>query len=124
MIISSAKSEWFPDVPAIPDLAELTPEQEKKLSIAIALQSAKPFYTAPGVPQDRVDFLRDVFNQIMETKGFLRQAKLRWTVWEAPHTGEEYAKTVQAAMAIPSEDVASLLEAIKEWAAKNKPKKD
>ena len=82
-----------------------------------SLESAKVFYTTPGVPQDRVDFLRETFDKIVADKGFVKQAKLRWTVWEPPVSGAEHTETVRATMAISQEDIAALLESINKMAA-------
>lgn len=99
------RSEYFPDVPALTELMKLTPEQEKLLTIYVTMCSGKAFYAPPGVPEDRVKFLRDTFSKLMENKGFLKQAQLRWKVWSKPMTGEEAAKFVDEVFAIPEADI-------------------
>ncbi len=99
------RSEYFPDVPALPELVTLTPEQKTLLTIFITMTSGKVFYAPPGVPEDRVEFLRGAFEKLMENTGFLRQAKLRWAVWSEPMTGEEAAKFVDEVFSIPEADI-------------------
>ncbi len=108
VMINDKRSDWFPDTPAITELAELTPIQEKGLMMFKAIKGGKPIFAPPGVPEDRLQFMRDAFDQIMTNEAFLRQAKLRWVVWAEPTSGEEIAAEIAKLMEISKEDIAKI----------------
>lgn len=112
-ILDFERSEFSPDTPILSELVTLTPDQEAQLAISVALQSAKLFYMPPGVPQDRVLFMREMFDKIMVDKSFVTQAMLRWTEWSAPIPGDKVAARMQAVASIPKGDIDKLKELIK-----------
>lgn len=100
-----SKSEWFPDAPTVTQVAKLTPEQDKLLKIFASFNAGKIFFAQPGVPADKLAFLREAFGKIVSSSGFLRQAKLQWPIWEAPLTGEAIQAEVDKVSQFSSEDV-------------------
>ena len=75
----------------------------------------KPVGVAPGTPEDRLQFLRDAFDKIVTTEGFLEQAGLRWLIWTEPLSGKEAAGQVEAAMGIPPEYRLRLAELVNKY---------
>jgi len=115
MVLDFQRSEWFPDVPAIGEVVDLTPSLEEYVRVVAALSSRKPVFISPGVPQDRVDFLREVFWEALndtgrEKGGFVRLAKRNWEVWTEPLAGEDYTQMVKDTLAISPDVVAEILK--------------
>ena len=110
------RSEWWPDTPTLPEIVELSPQQEAFFSLFVAMAQGRPYFMPPGVPADRVQFARDAFDKIVTMKGFLRQGKLRWKVWEEPKRGEEIAEFMNEVTAIPREDVARFEQLVQKYA--------
>jgi tripartite-type tricarboxylate transporter receptor subunit TctC len=105
----------FPDVPAIGEIITMTSQQKKMLDILQVFSSSKVFFTAPGVPQDRVDFMRQKFIEILSARGYLRQAKLRWPVWTDPVPGDVLTKNIMALVNLPKSDLAKFEEILKTY---------
>ena len=63
----SGHSALFPDLPVLARVVKLTKDQE--LLIDTVASASKAMVTTPGVPQDRVDFLRKTLRKICEDKG-------------------------------------------------------
>ena len=106
------RSDWFPDTPAVPELAKLTAEQDRLLTMIEKLDTGKIFFAPPGVPADRVQFLRKAFNKMMELKPFVKQAMLRFEVWSPPRTSEQTEQMVKDLAAIDESDVAKLIKMV------------
>ncbi len=97
------RTAWWPDTPAITELVTLTPEQEDILKFLAALIGGKSFYAPPGVPADKLNYLRRTFDKIVSMKPFVRQAKGRWPVWATPLTGEQLEENLRAALGMSAE---------------------
>ena len=115
LVLDFQRSEWFPDVPAISEVVTLTPSQEEYVRVITAISSRKLVFTTPGVPQDRVDFLREVFweafnDTTREKGGFVRLAKRNWEVWTQPLNAEESAQLVKDTLVISPDVVAEILK--------------
>lgn len=108
----SQRSAWFPNVPAITEIVKPSPKQEANMKVVEAMASIKVLLTAPGVPQDKVQFQREVFTKIVADKGFLKLAQMLFSVWEKPISGEDYAKRVTSTLAISPEDVTGIIQMI------------
>lgn len=64
----------LPDVPLVMDFAE-TDKQEKVLKLFLARQLiARPYIMPPGVPEDRVEIIREAMAKTVEDPDFLRDA--------------------------------------------------
>lgn len=107
------RTEWFPDVPAITELVQLTSDQEDMIVFIDALSAAKSYYGPPDLPADKLDYLRRSFDKIMQMEGFLKQAKTRWKVWSKPLTGEELNQAVNRALGMPPEKAEAVRNLIK-----------
>lgn len=110
------KSPAFPDVPAITDIGTLTPIQENYLKLCIAFQSLKKFATGPGVPADRLAFLREAFMKIAKDTAFVGQAKLRFPIWSNPIAGADMNTRARNTMAMPKADIETAIANIKKLA--------
>ena len=56
--------------------------------------------------------MREAFAKIMETKGFQRQAKMRWPILTTPYSGEDWEKVVISVLATPKENFVTLMEMV------------
>ncbi len=114
--LESERDPYYPDAPSITELIEITPEVESLFGVTSIFASGRTYLTTPGVPEDRVRLLRDAFTQIVNNKGFLRQAKLRWTVWTEPVSGEEDAERAKKLVDVSQEDIAKFKQLIAKYA--------
>ena len=72
--MSTAKHPQLPDVPLVMDLVENDADRDL-LNLVFARQTlGRPYAAPPGVPQDRVDALRDAFMATMSDPEFLAEA--------------------------------------------------
>ncbi|MFN4128415.1 MAG: hypothetical protein ACK4GC_01140 [Paracoccaceae bacterium] len=72
--MSTAKHPDLPDVPLVMDLVENDADRDL-LNLVFARQTlGRPYAAPPGVPQDRVDALRDAFMATMTDPEFLAEA--------------------------------------------------
>ncbi len=119
VVVDVKKSEVFPDTPTITEVVDLTPEQTAMTNFAVGITTGGKVFFAPlGVPQDKVEFLRAAFDQIVAIKAFVKQAKLRWAVWSKPVTGKEAAATVEVLKAVPEKDIAGFMELVDKYVGK------
>lgn len=109
MVMSLKRTALVPNVPTLPELVQLTPKQTEWVTVLSSLgYSGKAIWTRPGVPDDRVQFLRDAFDKMMANDAFVSQMKLRWPIWEKPVPGKDVAATVANAMNIPQATIDEL----------------
>jgi tripartite-type tricarboxylate transporter receptor subunit TctC len=76
------------------DLAK-TDEQKKLIQLVVhdANDYSRPFAVPPGTPQERVDILRNAFQETMKDKEFLAEVeKMNLTL--DPATGDELAAAI------------------------------
>jgi tripartite-type tricarboxylate transporter receptor subunit TctC len=74
--IDLKRSEIFPDLPAISELTRLGPEQVKLFQMLDKFLSLeRVMFTTPGIPKERVEFLRSALDRICRDKKFLAVAK-------------------------------------------------
>jgi tripartite-type tricarboxylate transporter receptor subunit TctC len=119
VILDTSRIKIFPDVPAITEVAQLTPSHKRLITYyTTVLKTGKAFFTTPGVPADRVEFLRDIFDKIVADKAFISQASLRWTAWEKPTPGKELELSVSQAMSVAPEDVKLVNQLVEEYKKK------
>ena len=106
--LQSERSAWHPDLPAITELVDLTPEQENMLSFVEAITGAKSMFGPPNMPADLLEYQRSVFDQIMEHKGYLKIMAKRYPVWEKPIGGEATELETEKLLGMPPEWSASV----------------
>lgn len=113
LIVGYNRSAALPEVPAIvEEVEEFSEDEQMLLDVLTSVGIGKPFFFGPDVPQDRVEFVRGVFEAMMQDEDFLSDAALRWTVWEQPKSGEQVAAEVAdlIAMSLLKDDVLALLQ--------------
>jgi len=92
----------LPNVPLIVDLAK-TDEQRQILKLIFARQvMGRPFIAPPGVPQDRVDALRQAFMTTMRDPEFLADAE-KTQMEINPVSGEKIQAMVKEEYSTPPE---------------------
>ena len=85
----------MPDVPTVVELAT-NDEQRAILSAVVnAAEIGSAFFTAPGVPADRLNALRRAFDATMKDPEFLAEVE-RTKLSVNPFTGEELQKLVRS----------------------------
>lgn len=103
------RGEFYPDLPAIAELVTLTPEKERLLTfLTSAFARGRSFYTTPGVPADRVDYMRRTFDKIMANPAFKDQLSRVFKVWTTPWTGEQVEKDANEVLSLPADIVNSV----------------
>jgi len=107
--IAFTKTKIFPDTPAVSDALKLSPDNEKLLKIyTAAFRAGKTLFAPPGMPDDRLQFLRAGFDKMMANKGFQDHAATRYTVFETPSPGKDVEAMVKEVLAIPQADIDKL----------------
>ena len=80
-----------------------------------ALVSGKSFFGPPGVPADRLEYLRRSFDKIMANEGFLKQVKVRWSIWQQPMTGEQLDKDIKTVLGMPKEKIEATRKLVEKY---------
>lgn len=73
--IGNERSALFPDVPAVGELGLKIPENAQNAYKMISSGTGKAVATSPGVPEDRVAYLRKVFDKIMKDPEVIKEVK-------------------------------------------------
>ena len=92
-----------PELPEVPTLVELARDDEERQILRAVMNATEigtAFFTAPGVPADRVETLRRAFDATTKDPEFLAEAR-RTTLTVGPLPGEELQKLVAEVAAIP-----------------------
>ena len=102
--ISLEKHPDHPDVPLALDFAK-SPADRKAMELIFApMKFARPFFGPPGIPADRLAYLRDAFNKTMKDKDFLAEMqKIKLEV--GPLTGQEIEALIKRLYASPPDIV-------------------
>ncbi|MDP2644655.1 MAG: tripartite tricarboxylate transporter substrate-binding protein [Desulfobacterales bacterium] len=98
LFVVSGESALFPDLPVLDKVVKLTQDQELVLDAVATVNKA--IVTTPGVPMDRVDFLRKTIHKITQNKSI--QKVLMEKTGIAGWYGYVPGETVQKNMADPS----------------------
>jgi hypothetical protein len=61
-----------------------------------------------------VEYLRNLFNEIMSYAPMVKQAKVRWPVWIEPSTGVEIEQEILRVLNMPSERSEALRNVMQE----------
>ena len=108
------KNPDLPDVPFIMDLAR-TPAEKQMIELLLAAnEMGRPFFTPPGVPQDRVEALRTAFVETAKDPKFIAEAKKQGMELQLM-TGKEVQDLVDRVYASP----AAVVEMAKKIVASN-----
>ena len=109
IMVSERRSKDFPDSPSIMEFAKDEPTRQQIRLLIVTQDLDRPVLAPPGVPAERVRQLRDAFNATMIDPAFRADIeKLRLTLdWVR---GEDVAKTLADAYAMPPDVVAAAKE--------------
>ncbi len=111
MQLGLRKHPDLPDTPLVMDYAK-TPEQTQILSVLMGMkQFGYPFFSPPGVPEDRAAAIEKAFGDLFHDADFLAEAK-RQNRSAGMATGAEMTKVVAAAYALPDDVVAKARDVI------------
>jgi tripartite-type tricarboxylate transporter receptor subunit TctC len=94
------KHPELPDVPTVVELARNDEERQILRAVMNATEIGTAFFTAPGVPADRVTALRRAFDATMKDPEFLADAQ-RTKLTVGPLAGEELQKLVAEVSNLP-----------------------
>lgn len=98
----------IPNVPRVIDFAK-TPEQKKFVQILIhdANDYSRPFAVPPGTPKERIEILRNAFQQTMKDNEFLAEInKMQLTL--DPTTGQELTAAVAGSSKLDQDTLTKL----------------
>lgn len=97
-VMATERDALAPDVPAITELVDLSGEDLELVKLwETALVSSTLFAASPGIPEDRLEFLRDLANQWVQDDGFRGEinAVLGYEVQDQEYiTGEEVTQSM------------------------------
>jgi tripartite-type tricarboxylate transporter receptor subunit TctC len=105
----------LPDVPTLEEVVDLSPDAKTLLKVFYALVSAKAVFGPPGIPDEKVQFMRDAIDKITKMKAFKRQLQLRYVIWLEPTRGEDVVNEINNLLAIPEQDVATVERILKKY---------
>jgi tripartite-type tricarboxylate transporter receptor subunit TctC len=120
VVLDSQKTEWYPNVPTITSLAKLSSTQEKLVRmLADTVEQGKAFFGPPGMPADKLKYLRDTYAKLVNSEAFVKEIKAtRYPVWEKPLTGEEVAKKAAFVKSITKDDLDNLAKLVNKYLPK------
>jgi len=105
--VSEKRSPALPDVPALTEFG-IEKGAERMLEILFAARGAgRGIITAPGVPKEKVDFLRKILMDCLEDKELLAKAK-KVELDIDPLSGKEAQETAEKAMRLTPDEVKKL----------------
>jgi tripartite-type tricarboxylate transporter receptor subunit TctC len=99
------------EIPNIPKTIDFAKTQEQKKFVQIVIHDAndysRPFALPPGTPKDRIEILRNAFQETMKDKEFLAEIdKMQLTL--DPTTGEELTAAVTGSAKLDQDTLAKL----------------
>jgi tripartite-type tricarboxylate transporter receptor subunit TctC len=113
VLISEQRSAEFPDTPAIMELAKDEFARDQLELLIITQNMDRPLLLPPGVPGERVRDLRTAFDATMADPAFRADAA-RMRLHLDPVTGEDLARQLASAYALPAAVVAAAKETMGE----------
>lgn len=100
------RSILFPDVPTLPEVVDFTPEQERVFNLYRNLYlNGRAMYAPPGVPEDRLQWLRDKIVGASELKGLQKMIKLRFGAFSPLVSADETTRIIDEVYAISQGDL-------------------
>jgi tripartite-type tricarboxylate transporter receptor subunit TctC len=111
VVVDSKRSDIFPDTPAVTEIVKFTPKQQALFKMVdMASYILRVAAAPPGVPEDRVNFMRDAFAKIVAMRGFNNQAKLNFPMGPTPLLGNELDAFVAEAASLKVEPVTTMVK--------------
>ena len=95
------RSPYFPDVPTIFEQVDLTPDKAWWIDFHAKMgKIGRAFAAPPGMPEDRIGYLRQVFAKILSDPKFIAEAKKvgREVHYLPAHVLEEYTRELLGPM--------------------------
>jgi tripartite-type tricarboxylate transporter receptor subunit TctC len=111
--IGLTKAPDLQDVPLLLDLAKNDSDRAVLRMLSAPATIGRPFFTTPGVPEDRVRALRAAFEKMIVDPGFVDEAK-KTNLEIDPVSGEELQKIVNEIVNTPKETAERLAAIIGE----------
>jgi tripartite-type tricarboxylate transporter receptor subunit TctC len=105
----------FPDVPLFRSFARTDEERQVLDIMGVREKIAKPYFTPPGVPDERVEILRRAFDSTLADKDFLKEAEEHHMELEDSMKGAELTEFVRQVAATPPSVVKKLLELFRQY---------
>jgi tripartite-type tricarboxylate transporter receptor subunit TctC len=103
--IAVEKHPDHPDIPLVLDFAKTRADRQALELVFGSMKFARPFFGPPGMPADRVAFLRKAFAETMQDPAFRREAAaLKLEI--GPTTGPEIEQLIKRLYATPADIVA------------------
>jgi tripartite-type tricarboxylate transporter receptor subunit TctC len=97
VVVLQAVPKPLPDLPKVPLTISFAKTDEARQLIEVGIHSphkfARPFVLPPGVPKERVQVLRNAFEETLKDKEFLAETE-KMKLGLNPFGGEELEKTV------------------------------
>lgn len=97
VVVLQVVAKAFPDLPTVPVAISLAKSDEARRLIKLGIQDAaayaRPFVLPPGTPKERVQTLRQAFQETLKDKAFLADTEKAKLMLD-PVTGEELEKMV------------------------------
>ena len=98
VVVDSKRNEALPGIETITELASLSRDQKGMLNAFERMPIGTPIFGPPGIPEDRLNFLRQSFMKVMECEDFRTELEKESGVWDEPLNGEEATERVQILM--------------------------
>ena len=98
VVVGSKRNKALPGIETITDLASLSQDQKGMLAAFEMMPIGTPIFGPPGIPEDRLKFLRQAFIKVMDREDFRRELEKESGVWDEPLSGEEATERVQTLM--------------------------
>ncbi len=109
--LSFEKNAIYPNTPPFPELVKLTPEQKALFELVHTITFVSRIAAAPpGVPVDRVKFMRDAFAKIVTIDGLKQQAKTIFPLGTTPMIGDEVTAFIEKAVKIEPGPIQALVK--------------
>ncbi|MBI4320883.1 MAG: hypothetical protein HY675_20515 [Chloroflexi bacterium] len=116
VILDFKRTDAFPDAPTLPEVLKLSSEQERILRVfASIVDQSRVVFATPGIPEDRVVFLRESFDKIMEKPDFLQQIQKFYTPWTGATKGKDLGVEMQKIMAVPKQEITKIDEIVNRY---------
>jgi tripartite-type tricarboxylate transporter receptor subunit TctC len=109
VLIGETRSADFPDAPAIMELANTTSARQQLELLIVTQNMDRPLLLPPGVSPERVKEVRVAFDATMADPAFRSDAQ-KMRLHLDPVTGENLARDLASAYALPADIVAAAKE--------------
>ena len=118
--LESKRSKVWPNTPAVPEVIEMTPEKQKFWAIYESLSMSMAFFAPPGLPKERIDFLRDTFSKIVAYKPYVDNAtkRLGSELLLPPATAKEVTEATAKLTVMSEADLANFVKLVDSYTAK------